>query len=87
MVDNSTVYKIVVIAETELDQEGNICADATGTRRLHKKEVFGSVKDTFGRGYNVTGNVESSGKITGGFKGQLDADKKYAKGTWEDVYE
>jgi len=95
--DNSPIYKVIATAETELDKDGNTCADATGTIRVYKNGVYGSALDSFGRGFKITGKLESGGRITGGFAisvitavdftGQLDADKKHANGTWEDVYE
>jgi len=95
-VDNSPVYKIIAVAQTEVSSEGDTCADATGTIRLYENGVYGLAKDSFGRGYTITGKANASGEITGGFaltivtavdfKGQLDIDKKHANGTWEDVY-
>jgi hypothetical protein len=96
-VDNSPIYKLIAIAETELSNQGDTCADATGTIRLYKNGIFGSARDTFSRGFKITGKISASGEIAGGFalsivtavdfKGQLDADKKHANGTWKDVYE
>ncbi|MEI8363733.1 MAG: hypothetical protein WCG35_11025 [Betaproteobacteria bacterium] len=95
--DNSPIYKIIAVTTTELDKHGNTCADATGTIRLYENGVYGSAIDSFGRGFKITGKIDASGKITGGFAlsvitavdfiGQHDADKKYANGTWKDIYE
>ena len=94
-VDNSSVYKIIAIAQTELSSTGNTCTDATGIIRFHKNGIYGSAKDSFGRSFNIMGKAEAGEGITGGFafstssfvdfKGQLDSDKKYANGTWEDL--
>ena len=95
-VDNSPVYKIIAVAQTEISNKGDTCADATGTIRLYENGIYGLAKDSFGRGYTITGKANASGEISGGFaltivtavdfKGQFDIDKKQAKGTWEDVY-
>jgi len=93
--DNSPTYKIIAIAETELANDGSTCSDAIGTIRLYENGVYGSARDTFGRGFKITGKV-NNGKVTGGFaisvitavdfEGTIEADYKHANGTWEDVY-
>ena len=95
-VDESVLYKIVAVAETELSKDGDTCGDATGTIRLYEHGVYGSAVDTFGRGYKITGKVDESGLVTGGFalsiitavdfEGKIDQDRNQASGTWEDVY-
>lgn len=96
-VDNSIVYKLVAVAQTELSKDGDTCGDATGTIRLYEHGVYGSAVDTFGQGYKITGKVDENGVLSGGFalsiitavdfEGKLSSDKKHASGTWVDFYE
>ncbi|MFY9270469.1 MAG: hypothetical protein WAO55_12075 [Candidatus Manganitrophaceae bacterium] len=94
---SQVLYKIVAVAETELDKNGDTCADATGVIRVLHNKVTGSASDTFGRGYRVSGSIDSNRNITGGFaitvvtavdyNGQISEDGKRAKGEWKDLYE
>lgn len=95
--ESKVLYKIVAVAETELDKNGETCADATGVIRVLHNKITGSASDTFGRGYSVSGTIDSNRNITGGFgvtvvtavdyDGQISEDGKTAKGKWKDLYE
>lgn len=90
------LYKLVAVANTNVDKNGDTCADATGIIQILHNKIVGSAVDTFGRRYKVSGAIDSANNITGGFaitiitavdyQGSLSLDNKKANGIWEDIY-
>jgi uncharacterized protein YceK len=90
------LHKIVAVATTDFDKNGDTCADATGIVEILHNKVVGSARDTFGRGFNVSGTIDASNKISGGFAitvitavdydGIMEGNGNKAKGTWKDLY-
>lgn len=92
----NNLYKLVAVAHTDIDKNGDTCADATGVIQVVHNKIVGSAVDTFGRRYKVSGAIDSGNNITGGFaitlvtavdyEGSLTVDKKKADGIWTDIY-
>ena len=90
------LYKIVAVAETEVDKSGDTCADAIGIIELLHNKIVGSASDTFGRHYKISGDIDNDKKIAGGFgitiitavdfDGEISPDGKKASGKWDDLY-
>ena len=90
------LYKFVAIAETKFGKGGETCADAIGIIEVLHNKIVGSATDSFGRDYDVSGNIENSKKITGGFaitivtavdfEGEMSLDETKASGKWDDLY-
>lgn len=90
------LYKVVAIAETNVDKDGDTCADATGVIRVLHNKIIGSAIDTFGRSYDVSGRIDGERNVTGGFAvtvitavdfdGIISDDREKANGKWEDLY-
>jgi uncharacterized protein YceK len=90
------LYKIVAVANTDVDENGDTCADAIGIIRVIHNKIVGSARDTFGRSYKVSGSIDENNNVTGGFaitmitavdyEGSMSMDGKKAKGKWSDLY-
>lgn len=90
------LYKLVAVANTDVDKNGDTCADATGIIEIKHNKIIGSARDTFGRSYKVAGSIDENQNITGGFAitiitavdydGSMSLDGKKAKGKWSDLY-
>jgi hypothetical protein len=91
------LYKLVAVAETEVDKSGDTCADAIGIVEFLHNKIVGSASDTFGRHYKISGAIDNNKKITGGFAitiitavdfdGEMSLDGKKASGKWDDLYQ
>jgi uncharacterized protein YceK len=90
------LYKIIAVANTDVDKNGDTCADAAGIIQIIHNKIVGSARDTFGRSYKVSGSIDENNNITGGFaitvitavdyEGSMSMDGKKAKGKWRDLY-
>jgi len=96
--DNSTqreqvLYKLLAVAETEVDRSGKTCRDAIGIVEFLHNKMVGSATDTFGDRYKVSGAINNSKKITGSlidtgiyFEGEMSLDGNIASGKWTNFY-
>ncbi|MEI8703741.1 hypothetical protein [Pseudoalteromonas sp. B62] len=90
------LHKIVAVANTDLDKNGDTCADATGIVEILHNKIVGSARDTFGRGYTVSGTIDANNQVAGGFaitiitavdyNGVMSNTGNKANGTWKDLY-
>jgi len=93
---DQVLYKLVAVAETDVDKSGDTCADAIGIVEFLHDKIVGSASDTFGRHYKVSGAIDNN-KITGGFAitiitavdfdGEMSLDGNKASGKWDDLYQ
>ncbi len=93
--ENDGEYRLSVAAKTQYANDGGTCADgAVGTMEISNSQISGRVIDTVGGTYTLTGSVDSSGKIVGGFAlsgdGVVDFSGDFgsslASGVWVDIY-
>ena len=90
-----TIYKVLAVAKSAVDKNGNPCADAVGVIKIFNKEVTGKATDSIGRRFSIIGE-SSHGAILGGFalgkhitvkfNGQINK-VGYASGTWKDIFQ
>ncbi len=90
-----TIYKVLAVAKSAVDKNGNPCADAVGVIKIFNKQVTGRATDSIGRRFSIIGET-SNGTITGGFaltkqiavkfNGQINK-VGYASGTWKDMFQ
>ncbi len=90
-----TIYKVLAIAKSSVDKNGNPCADAVGVIKIFNKKVTGKATDSIGRRFSIIGE-SSNGVISGGFalskqialkfNGQINK-VGYASGTWKDMFQ
>ena len=90
-----TIYKVLAVAKSTVDKNGNPCADTVGVIKIYKKQVTGKATDSIGRQYSIIGE-SSQGAISGGFtlskqialkfNGQINK-VGYASGTWKDMFQ
>ena len=90
-----TIYKVLAVAKSVVDKNGNPCADAVGVIKIFNKQVSGKATDSIGRRFSIIGE-SSNGAISGGFalskqmavkfNGQINK-VGYASGTWKDIFQ
>ncbi len=90
-----TIYKVLAVAKSVVDKNGNPCADAVGVIKIFNKQVSGKATDSIGRRFSIIGE-SSNGAISGGFalskqmavkfNGQINK-VGYASGTWKDMFQ
>jgi len=90
-----TIYKVLAVAKSAVDKNGNPCADAVGVIKIFNNKVTGKATDSIGRRFSIIGE-SSHGTILGGFSlsqqiavkfnGQINK-VGYASGTWKDMFQ
>ncbi len=90
-----TIYKVLAVAKSTVDKNGNPCADAVGVIKIFNKQVTGKATDSIGRRFSIIGE-SSKGTISGGFAlskqvavkfhGQINK-VGYASSTWKDMFQ
>ncbi len=90
-----TIYKVLVVAKSAVDKNGNPCADAVGVIKIFNQQVTGKATDSISRRFSIFGEA-SNGAISGGFalskqiavkfNGQINK-VGYASGTWKDMFQ
>ena len=87
-------YSLTAPATTAFDTDGGQCSDGSGTLTLTDGVISGTVVSTGGLVFDLNGNVNDDGNVTGGFalSGEnvvmftgLVADS-VASGSWEDNF-
>lgn len=93
--DFTGTYNLSALSTTKFDINNNPCGNAFGTMSINDSEVSGSIIDTWGNTYIITGDVSTSGDVIGGFavagknvatyEGHISGN--IGNGRWEDIYQ
>jgi len=87
-------YRLIARSTTKIGTDGEACGNASGTMTIVNSKVTGSVVDSWGYTYAVSGTVAANGRLSGGLAVAGNNVASYSgivgngrgSGTWVDIY-
>jgi hypothetical protein len=88
-------YNLAATSTTDQDVYGGSCGNAEGTMTVNDSSLSGTLIDTWGNMYDILGEIDNNGNISGGFalsqgnvatfSGTISGNT--LTGTWSDIYQ